>query len=240
VFLGPLDYIGSGGGGETLPGVVTKKNGPASGKTFVVPLKYLAGGDLDGTVAVSAAGQYQFGSYPADECSVPFTVTAPPGTRTVIYNPFSAAGLGPGVHVTARASGTCLQDPSPAELICPTDPASGEVVRLTATSVVPGPGTRPSGPGQRPRPATNLAPWAIELADGQVCLLVEAAWGGLGPYSCKDGLPSGEGPGSDHPRTRVADCHLPDSSQPRWTARCQLKETVTSAFSLVNLGTVWF
>jgi hypothetical protein len=82
VFLGPLDYIGSGGGGETLPGVVTKKNGPTSGKTFVVPLKYLAGGDLDGTVAVSAAGRYQFGSYPADVCIPAIADTCSGSKRT--------------------------------------------------------------------------------------------------------------------------------------------------------------
>jgi hypothetical protein len=96
VFLGPLDYIGSGGGGVTLPGLVTKKNGPTSGKTFVVPLKYLAGGDLAGAVAVSAAGQYQFGSYPADECSVPFTVTAPPGHQDGDLQPLQRRRAGAG------------------------------------------------------------------------------------------------------------------------------------------------
>ncbi len=246
VFLGPLDYIGSGGGGETLPGAVTNTNGAEAVKTFVVPLKYLAGGNLGTTVAVSAAGQYQFGSYPADECRVPFIVTTPPGTTTVIYNPFSPTGLTPGVHVTAQAAGTCLQEPAPvelrdyyrcfttatsktpggsfvldpcfsgprgtshvpAEMICPTDPATGHVVRLAATSVVPGPDTHPSGPRPQPAPAGAVAPWAFELADGQVCQLVDAAWGGLGPYSCEGGMPNakakGPGPAPSAPAWLIA------------------------------------
>jgi hypothetical protein len=277
VFLGPLDYVGSGGAGEPLPGVVREKKGARFATTFVVPLKYLAGGNLDAAVPVVAGGAYQFGSYPADECSVPFTVTAPSGTRTFIYDPFAASGLRPGLHITARAGGTCRQGTSPVELrsyyrcfttvsdksprtalvfdpcfaghrgaggqpvqmICPTNPATGDAILLTATSVTASPGGR-AGTAPRPVPPTPLAPWAVKLADGQVCQLVDAAWGGLGPYSCQGGPDTAHGPPGAATSTGVADCHLPDGSHPWWTTRCQTRETVDSPFRQTVLTTVWF
>ncbi|MGP8205166.1 MAG: hypothetical protein ACLQVK_03755 [Acidimicrobiales bacterium] len=277
VFLGPLDYVGSGGAGELLPRAVREKNGTRYATTFVVPLKYEAGGDLDAAVPVVGGRAYQFGSYPANECSVPFSVTAPSGTRTVIYNPFAASGLRPGLHVNGRAVGTCGESPAPVELrsyyrcfttapkkapgsafvfdpcfaaprragrrpvemICPTDPATGDAILLTATSVVPARGDR-AGTVPRPAAPTTLVPWAVQLANGQVCQLVDAAWGGLGPYSCQVGPPAGPGSRDGAARTEVADCHLPDSSQPGWTARCQTSATTTSPFRRARLTTVWF
>ncbi len=235
------------------------------------------GGDLDAAVPVVGGRAYQFGSYPANECSVPFSVTAPSGTRTVIYNPFAASGLRPGLHVNGRAVGTCGESPAPVELrsyyrcfttapkkapgsafvfdpcfaaprragrrpvemICPTDPATGDAILLTATSVVPARGDR-AGTVPRPAAPTTLVPWAVQLANGQVCQLVDAAWGGLGPYSCQVGPPAGPGSRDGAARTEVADCHLPDSSQPGWTARCQTSATTTSPFRRARLTTVWF
>jgi hypothetical protein len=93
---------------------------------------------------------------------------------------------------------------------------------LAATAITPSPDVLGAS---APRPGTSRAiePWAVQLADGQVCQLVEAAWAGLGPYSCR-GLAAGNGQ-PDGPGARAADCHVPDSAQPRWTALCQVNET---------------
>jgi hypothetical protein len=80
-------------------------------------------------------------------------------------------------------------------------------------------------------PATPTAiPWAIQLSSGQVCLLVSAAWSGLGPYACH----------ADQATQSVADCHSPEPSQPHWTAACQVVETQASSFTSQDVTTVWF
>jgi hypothetical protein len=283
VFLGPLDYIGSGGAGDPLPRTVEDKPGQTWTISFRIPVDYPAGGNLGGTVAVSAAGRYQFGSYPANECSAPFALRAPAGTSTVIYHPFTGQALNRGVHVVARLSGTCLENPSPVELrlyyrcfttptkgagnrsfvfdpcfarpggsrhlpsqyICPEDPATGEVITLRATSVRVAAGGRPPSGGEG-RPQPSPAPWAIQLLDGQVCELVAAAWGGLGPYGCQDNLPPaghavGAGPGAGvGAGTRVADCHRPDSARAYWTVACQVEETGASPFRPTSVVRAWF
>ncbi len=261
-FLGPLDYIGSGGGGALLPGRIHDNQAGQFRARFKVPPRYLTGGGLNVSLAVVTGGAYQFGSYPANECSVPFRVTGPAGTAVVMYRPFTASGATPGLRVTAHFAATCTQRPggtgeqayfrcftttirtrsgrpvsyvfdpcfaspapgdrSPAHMVCPTDPANGQVVALEATAT--------SGPV--PSRVVVLEPWAFQLASGQVCQLVSAAWGGLGPYAC--GLPfSGA--------REVADCHFPDRSAPYWTAKCQAKEApVGSPFKPAVVKNAWF
>jgi hypothetical protein len=178
------------------------------------------------------------------------TVTTVPAdqTQSIIYDPFTASGtIKPSLRISSRhtvktcvadgvagaASLRCfttdngIEDPCFAQpgttsgpLLCPSDPAGNQVVELTGLSL-PAP-----APPQR---ASDTRPWAVLLADGQVCTLVNAAWGGLGPFSCVT-TPPGE----------LADCHAPVAGSPFWTAACQDQETDASAFSRQPVHTVWF
>jgi hypothetical protein len=179
----------------------------------------------------------------------PSTTTTVPGgaTQPIIYDPFTATGaIKPSLRVistqpikTCEAEGVAgeasfrcftaseIYDPCFARpgatsgpLLCPSDPAGDQVVELTGLSL--------------PTPAphqgiSDTRPWAIQLADGQVCILVNAAWGGLGPFGCGSTPP---GP--------VADCHAPVSGSPLWTAACQDQENATSPFTTDRVDTVWF
>ena len=175
--------------------------------------------------------------------SSPTTVLAG-GTREITYQPFSATGtVDPSLRVTARVTGSCIAgdarrsyrcfgagagagvyDPcfagphgTTARLVCPLDPATGNVVEFTATSV--------TGP-----PLTTARPWAMQLPGGQVCVFVSAAWGGLGPYDCQSGDAS----------VTPADCRPPKSSQPSWTVECQDQKTDASPFTTQRVAKVWF
>jgi len=79
-------------------------------------------------------------------------------------------------------------------------------------------------------PSAAKIPWAMQLSGGQVCLLVSAAWGGLGPYACQA---SGN-------QESVADCHTPVAAQPLWTAACQAQETDASPFAASSVTKVWY
>lgn len=175
------------------------------------------------------------------------TTTVASGTRQITYEPFTAAGIDPSLRVTSQVTGTCIRygrgaparsyfrcfgadngvyDPcfagphaTTAPLVCPTSPTSNDVVAFTVTSVT---SDEPPSPSQ--------IPWAIQLSGGQVCLLVSAAWSGLGPYGCGPAV-TGQS---------VADCHAPVSSQPSWTAACQEQETATSPFTSKVVVAVWF
>jgi hypothetical protein len=271
VFLGPLDYIGAGGGGQALPKPTGVTKMGWSEVKFTVPVTYRAGGNLDATVPVSSVPGFRLGSYPANHCSVPFQVTAPSGTRTEVYEPFAGTRLKSWVHIVARFTGTCLQgvakaielrnyyrcftapkrsrysyvlDPCftspgtwrlPAHLVCPTNPLSGEAVSLTATTVAL---ARATGPKDRaPRPArADLTPWALQLADGQLCYFASGAWVGLGPYSCHV-----TGPEAAPAATQqVTDCHVPSFTRPFWVAECQAKQSPVSPFRPIELVEVWF
>jgi hypothetical protein len=261
-FLGPLDYIGSGGGGALLPGRIHDNQAGGFEVRFEVPPSYLTGGSVDVPLAVVADSQYSFGSYPANRCSVPFRVTGPPGTAVALYRPFTTSGATPGLHFTAHFSGTCRQRPGgtgdqtyyrcftttvktksgtsvsyvfdpcfaspgktarhPVGMVCPTDPVNGEAVALEATAI--------SGSG--PFSLVVLQPWAFQLASGQVCQLVAAAWAGLGPYACGLAL-SGA--------TKVADCHVPDHAARYWTTQCQAKaSSIGIPFKPAVLKRAWF
>jgi hypothetical protein len=169
------------------------------------------------------------------------------GTQEITYQPFTATGIDPALVVTQHVVGTCIRysrgtgmhtylrcfgddhgiyDPcfagpqdTRAPLVCPTSPTSDDVVEFTVTSVTS---------DEPPTPST--IPWALQLSSGQVCLLVSAAWSGLGPYSCQ---PAGAPP-------IVSDCHTPQASQPSWIAECQAQETAASPFTSETVIKVWF
>jgi hypothetical protein len=182
----------------------------------------------------------------ATQPSTTTTTTVPGGqTRQITYQPFTATGaVDPSLRVSATFSAqTCvasgvagnssyrcfagndIYDPCFARpgatsgpLLCPSDPAGDTVVELT-TSDLPAP----------LQGAPDTRPWAVQLADGQVCVLVNAAWGGLGPLGCGSTTP---GP--------VADCHIPVTGSPFWTAACQDQTTDASPFTTNRVDTVWF
>jgi hypothetical protein len=175
--------------------------------------------------------------------STPTTTAS--GTQEITYQPFTATGaIDPNLVVTSSVTGTCLTgetrrtyrcfgenpaggiyDPcffgphgTTQPLVCPRNPATPDVVEFTATSVT------------SQAPITTTRPWAMELAGGQVCLFVSAAWSGLGPYDCQ---PS-------NALTSLADCREPQPSQPWWTAECQRQKTGASPFTPNRISKIWF
>ena len=169
------------------------------------------------------------------------------GTRTATYEPFTTTGIDPGLMVTSHVTGTCIRysrgeaerfyfrcfgngsgiyDPcfagpqsTMAPLVCPSGPTSSDVVEFIVTSVT----------SDEP-PSPTLPPWAMQLSTGQICVLVNAAWSGLGPYACQ--------PAASQPS--ASDCHTPTAAQLFWTAACQGQETDASPFSTRNVVKVWF
>ncbi len=169
------------------------------------------------------------------------------GTEKITYEPFTAAGIDPNLHVANGATGNCIRysrgtvahyyfrcfasgggiyDPcfagpqyTSAPLVCPTSPTSSNVVAFTVTTV-----------SSEEPPSTSSIPWAMQLSNGQVCLFVSAAWNGLGPYQCA-AAPDG---------ASVADCHTPDEPSSSWTAACQDHVTETSPFASKDVARVWF
>jgi hypothetical protein len=74
VFLGSRAYVGSGGGGNEI-----QVHPDASGDftvRYTIPATYTSGGNVNNPLTVTPGNSYQFGSYPADGCSAPFTVTS--------------------------------------------------------------------------------------------------------------------------------------------------------------------
>lgn len=129
-----------------------------------------------------------------------FTAQTSPGGPAFVFDPCFASG-------SAKAATT---------LLCPTDPATDTAVELHIASLPPA----SSG-------ATRV--WAIELPDRQVCVLVNAAWGTLGPFSCGQ---------SDAPASE-ADCHVPVPGGPWWHVQCLLAETASSPFVSLRVVDVW-
>ena len=165
-------------------------------------------------------------------------------TRQIVYRPFTDSGeIDPGLRVTATVTGRCIAGASdrtfrcfatgqkgtiydpcfaaqvPAyTFVCPTDPATPDVVKLTTPSPV------------TDAPGTAVRPWAFQLSNGWVCVFVSAAWGGLGPYDCQRNDSS----------IIPADCRQPTSSQPYWNAQCQDEKSDTSPFASHLVANVWF
>jgi len=174
------------------------------------------------------------------------TSTTAAGTQEVGFDPYSAEGtILPSVQVTQKVSGTCVSpgvagttsyrcfaqpssriyDPcfappraTSGPLECFADPTSADAVEFDI-------GALPAAPSGAP--ATR--PWAMQLSDGQVCVLVNAAWGGLGPFACP--IPAAT--------SSLVDCHAPEEAVPWWSASCQPQETTTSPFAAVRVAKVW-
>ena len=174
------------------------------------------------------------------------TTTPTVGTRQVTFAPYKADGtVVPTLTITHTVSGTCVAPgvagsssfrcfaqpgstvydpcfaPSHATngpLACVSDPA-------TPVATVFDIGSLPTAPAGAP--AHRI--WAMRLSNGQACVLVNAAWGGLGPFAC----PS---PGSGKPE---ADCHAPRPGSPWWSTACQLGESTSFPFTPFRVETVW-
>ena len=74
VFLGPGAYLGSGGGGNDIP-----MHSDSQGNfqlAYTIPSTYESGGTSSHPVSTIPGNGYEFGSYPGDLCSAPFTVTS--------------------------------------------------------------------------------------------------------------------------------------------------------------------
>ena len=97
------------------------------------------------------------------------------------------------------------------------DPLSRSVVEL---------GVPVSAMGGRETGAPYERTWAFQLAGGQACVLVNAAWDGLGPFSCSSSSPSS-----------IPNCHVPKRASPWWSVQCA---TVKGApFSTHRVIRVW-
>lgn len=168
-------------------------------------------------------------------------------TSQVGYEPFTSHGeIDPALVVTEHVSGTCnpygvagssyrcfaqpshtIYDPcfvrpgaTSGTLVCPVNPASPYVVELNVVSL-----PRPSGT------ATEKRAWAMQLLNGQVCVVIDAAWGGLGPFSCSIPYSTSQGP--------PADCHAPLPGSPWWTAACQIQQADSSQFTAYTVAKIW-
>lgn len=164
------------------------------------------------------------------------------GTVTGAYDPFTASGaVDPSLTVTATHPGSCVGmgvagpgsyrcliqnggvlDPCFAKagatggtLVCPSASDLTSVVELTVDSL-------PTTPANTPAQV-----WRMQLANGQLCTKINAAWGGLGPFQC---LPTGG---------QLADCHTPVTGTPWWSASCQAALTDTSPFADQRVVRVW-
>lgn len=106
VFLGPGDYVGSGGGGAPVHFRVETDAFEAS---FRVPATY-PGSERAGARArpVLPGRRYAFATYPARACSVPFTVLAPRVSHARLWRPVGLSGLRCGL-ARGRAALLCVR-----------------------------------------------------------------------------------------------------------------------------------
>jgi hypothetical protein len=185
---------------------------------------------------------------PASSTTATTTITTNPtiGTRQFTFDPYGTDGkIVPTLTVTHTLSGTCVTpgvagtssfrcfaqpgstvyDPcfapshaTSGPLACVSDPATPVAVAFEL-------GTLPTEPAGGP--AHRI--WAMRLSNGQASVLVNAAWGGLGPFAC----PS---PGSGKPE---ADCHSPQPGSPWWRTACQLGESKNFPFTPFRVEIVW-
>lgn len=188
---------------------------------------------------------------PRTSTTLPLVTTLVPaialGTQQITYEPFTGSTVDRSLHVTGQQSGACYEfgggvygriyyrcigtpdvmqpcfagpQGTSAHLVCPDGPVTSNDVTLWTVTMVDTTGFIP---------ATVKSPWAMQLSNGMVCELVNAAWGGLGPYGCST-------PGSTTP----ADCRAPEPSATYWTAECQDQLTDTSPFRAMTVEKVWF
>jgi hypothetical protein len=169
-------------------------------------------------------------------------------SQEVVFTPYTPQGtLLATISVTQTVTGTCVSpgvagtssyrcfaqpgsmvyDPcfappnaTSGPLVCVADPAEPQAVSFQV-------GSLPTK--MTTVPATQ--PWAMQLANGQACIFVSAAWStGLGPFACP-GAPSS--PPSD------ADCHTPQKSGTAFDASCQTSEATSSPFRTVHVVKIW-
>ena len=164
-----------------------------------------------------------------------FTPYSPQGTvLTTIDVTQTVAGtcVSPGVAGTSSyrcfaQPGSTVYDPcfapphaTSGPLMCVADPAEPEAVSFQV-------GTLPAQPTSVPATQT----WAMQLANGQTCIFVSAAWAtGSGPFAC---------PSAASSSPADADCHPPQKSGTGYEASCQTRETASSPFRSVQAVKVW-
>jgi hypothetical protein len=202
-------------------------------------------------VSCADSGSPQSGSRPSPTrthgSTAPSTTTTSSGTQEVTFEPYSPQGALLGAfNVTQTVSGSCITpgvagkssyrcfaqpgssvyDPcfapphaTSGPLVCVADPAQPAVTRFQVGAL---PTTPTTGPVTKP--------WAMRLANGQACILVAAAWDGLGPFACPTPATSG---------TSEADCHQPTSGSPTWVTACQSDQEPSSPFHPEQVVTIW-
>ena len=106
-------------------------------------------------------------------------------------------------------------------LVCPRNPTDNKVVELQIA--------HSTNINTDSKPWTSARPWAFQLSNGTVCLFVNAAWGGLGPYDCQAATPT----------TVLADCRVPQMTSPLWTTTCQDKKSSGNPFTSAVLEKAW-
>ena len=169
------------------------------------------------------------------------------GTQEVGFDPYTAQGtVRATLQVTHTVSGTCVSpgvagatsyrcfaqpgssiyDPCFAPAHATSGPLTCVAAPTDIDAVAFDVGALPSAPAGVP--ATR--PWAMRLVNGQVCVLVAAAWGGLGPFAC---------PRPAAVAASVADCHVPEQATPWWSAACQPQQSASSPFAALQVDTVW-
>ena len=168
-------------------------------------------------------------------------------TQVVVYQPWTSQGtISSSLHVTATLHSTlcigdgvagnssyrcfttqlvdhrnifdpCFARPQAATgpVLCPINPANPHVVEIDVSTL-----------GSPDNGAAKSRIWAIQLAGGQVCIAVNAAWAGLGPFSCS---PSNPG--------QVPNCHTPQPDMPWWFAQCEEKNG--GPFTAQRVVKVW-
>jgi hypothetical protein len=174
------------------------------------------------------------------------TTTTAPASQELPFSPFTAqGGVAPGLQVIQQVSGHCTSpgvagadsyrctaepggasyDPcfappraTSGPLLCVPDPTVADITRFAV-------GALPQVSSAVPQTSV----WAVRLQNGEVCVHVNAAWDGRGPYACPT-------PGT---ASAVADCHTPTQTAHGWTVDCQATQSASSPFTTVGVVNVW-
>jgi hypothetical protein len=173
------------------------------------------------------------------------------GTRIIAFDPYSAQGaLLSTTIVTHTVTGTCVThgvagtssyrcfaqpgstvyDPcfapphaTSGPLVCVADPAQPAATRFDV-------GALPAEPAT----GAATAPWAMRLSEGQACILVAAAWDGLGPFACPTPAATGPSQADSHQPAQI-----PTQAGSSWVADCQTDEETSSPFHQMQVITIW-
>ena len=203
-------------------------------------------GGAHGTSTSTTAGRSTSASSTTTTAPAPTTTTSLPASKEVTFYPFTAKGaLAAGLQATQQVSGHCTSpgvagaasyrctaepahvtyDPcfapplaTTGPLLCVPNPTDMDVIRFSV--------------GALPTASTTASQthvWAMRLQNGEVCVLVKAAWNGRGPFACPT-------PGT---AAAVADCHTPAKTGHGWSTECQAKENATSPFDTFRIVNVW-